>query len=77
MESSEHGVESHRLATACQGTLSDADGVTDLAGACCGNRLPDGCGGSVVDRVLQTDDDAGVSDLYPDGNFEDTIGAVH
>jgi hypothetical protein len=33
--------------------------------------------GSIADRVLQPDDIAGISDLYPDGNFEDTTGGVH
>lgn len=33
--------------------------------------------GSVVDRVLQPDDIAGVSDLYPDAGFEDATGGVH
>jgi hypothetical protein len=33
--------------------------------------------GSVVDRALQPDDIAGASDLYPDGNFEDSTGGVH
>ena len=32
--------------------------------------------GSVVDRVLQPDDIAGVSDLYPDDNFENSTGGV-
>ena len=30
--------------------------------------------GSIVDRVLQPDDIAGVSDLYPDDNFENSTG---
>lgn len=33
--------------------------------------------GSVADRVLQPDDIAGVSDLYPDGNVENSTGGVH
>jgi len=33
--------------------------------------------GAIGDRVLQPDDIAGVSDLYPEGNFEDTSGGVH
>jgi hypothetical protein len=33
--------------------------------------------GSVADRVLQPDDIAAVSDLYPEGNFEKTTGGVH
>jgi matrixin len=33
--------------------------------------------GSIADRVLQPDDIAGISDLYPEGNFEDTTGGVH
>jgi hypothetical protein len=33
--------------------------------------------GSIVDRALQPDDIAGVSDLYPDGNFENSTGGVH
>lgn len=33
--------------------------------------------GSVVDRTLQPDDIAGVSDLYPDADFEDSTGGVH
>jgi hypothetical protein len=33
--------------------------------------------GSIADRVLQPDDIAGISDLYPEGNFEDTSGGVH
>ena len=33
--------------------------------------------GSLGDRTLQPDDIAGVSDLYPDGNFEGTTGGVH
>jgi hypothetical protein len=33
--------------------------------------------GSVVDRVLQPDDIAGVSDLYPDGRFENSTGGIH
>jgi hypothetical protein len=32
--------------------------------------------GSVVDRDLQPDDIAGVSDLYPDGSFENSTGGV-
>ena len=32
--------------------------------------------GSIADRTLQPDDIAGVSDLYPDGDFRDTTGAV-
>jgi hypothetical protein len=32
--------------------------------------------GVVADRVLQPDDIAGVSDLYPDGNFQDDTGIV-
>jgi hypothetical protein len=32
--------------------------------------------GSTADRTLQPDDIAGVSDLYPDGDFRDTSGAV-
>jgi hypothetical protein len=32
--------------------------------------------GTTADRTLQPDDIAGVSDLYPDGDFEDTTGAV-
>lgn len=32
--------------------------------------------GSIADRQLQPDDIAGVSDLYPDGNFRATTGAV-
>lgn len=32
--------------------------------------------GVVADRTLQPDDIAGVSDLYPDGDFRDTTGAV-
>ena len=32
--------------------------------------------GSIVDRELQPDDVAGVSDLYPDGNFENATGGV-
>jgi hypothetical protein len=32
--------------------------------------------GTTVDRRLQPDDIAGVSDLYPDGDFEDTTGAI-
>ena len=33
--------------------------------------------GAIADRVLQPDDIAGISDLYPEGNFEDTTGGVH
>lgn len=33
--------------------------------------------GSIADRSLQPDDIAGLSDLYPEGNFEDTHGGVH
>jgi matrixin len=33
--------------------------------------------GAIADRVLQPDDIAGISDLYPQGNFEDTTGGVH
>jgi hypothetical protein len=33
--------------------------------------------GSIADRMLQPDDIAGVSDLYPDGNFTATTGGVH
>ena len=33
--------------------------------------------GAIGDRVLQPDDIAGISDLYPEGNFEDTSGGVH
>lgn len=33
--------------------------------------------GAIADRVLQPDDIAGMSDLYPEGNFEDTSGGVH
>ena len=32
--------------------------------------------GVTADRTLQPDDIAGVSDLYPDGDFEDTTGAI-
>jgi hypothetical protein len=32
--------------------------------------------GSTEDRALQPDDIAGVSDLYPDGDFRDSTGAV-
>jgi len=32
--------------------------------------------GEIADRVLQPDDIAGVSDLYPEGNFDDTTGGV-
>ena len=32
--------------------------------------------GITADRTLQPDDIAGVSDLYPDGDFEDTTGAI-
>jgi len=32
--------------------------------------------GAIADRVLQPDDIAGISDLYPEGNFEDTTGGV-
>jgi hypothetical protein len=32
--------------------------------------------GVVADRTLQPDDIAGVSDLYPDGNFSDSTGAI-
>jgi hypothetical protein len=32
--------------------------------------------GSIADRTLQPDDIAGVSDLYPDGGFEDSTGAL-
>ena len=32
--------------------------------------------GAIADRVLQPDDIAGISDLYPEGNFEDTSGGV-
>lgn len=32
--------------------------------------------GSIEDRELQPDDIAGVSDLYPDGNFRDRTGAI-
>ena len=33
--------------------------------------------GSIVDRVLQPDDVAGVSDLYPTDDFEASTGGVH
>jgi hypothetical protein len=33
--------------------------------------------GSIADRALQPDDVAGISDLYPEGNFEDTHGGIH
>jgi hypothetical protein len=33
--------------------------------------------GSIADRVLQPDDIAGVSDLYPAGDFERSTGGVH
>jgi hypothetical protein len=33
--------------------------------------------GSIVDRVLQPDDIAGVSDLYPTDDFERSAGGVH
>ena len=33
--------------------------------------------GAIADRMLQPDDIAGISDLYPEGNFEDTSGGVH
>jgi hypothetical protein len=33
--------------------------------------------GSTVDRVLQPDDIAGVSDLYPGGDFENSTGGIH
>ena len=32
--------------------------------------------GAIGDRVLQPDDIAGISDLYPEGNFNDTTGGV-
>ena len=32
--------------------------------------------GITADRTLQPDDIAGVSDLYPDGDFEETTGAI-
>jgi hypothetical protein len=32
--------------------------------------------GEIADRVLQPDDIAGISDLYPEGNFDDTTGGV-
>jgi matrixin len=32
--------------------------------------------GVISDRTLQPDDIAGVSDLYPDGDFKDTTGAI-
>lgn len=32
--------------------------------------------GVIADRTLQPDDIAGVSDLYPDGGFNDTTGAI-
>lgn len=32
--------------------------------------------GNIADRTLQPDDIAGVSDLYPDGGFEDSTGAL-
>jgi hypothetical protein len=32
--------------------------------------------GVTADRTLQPDDIAGVSDLYPDGDFDDTTGAI-
>ena len=32
--------------------------------------------GVISDRTLQPDDIAGVSDLYPDGGFKDTTGAI-
>lgn len=32
--------------------------------------------GVIADRTLQPDDIAGISDLYPDGDFRDTTGAV-
>jgi len=32
--------------------------------------------GITADRTLQPDDIAGVSDLYPDGDFDDTTGAI-
>ena len=32
--------------------------------------------GVIADRTLQPDDIAGVSDLYPDGDFDDTTGAI-
>ena len=32
--------------------------------------------GTTADRTLQPDDIAGVSDLYPNGDFEDTTGAI-
>jgi Matrixin len=32
--------------------------------------------GITADRTLQPDDVAGVSDLYPDGDFDDTAGAI-
>lgn len=32
--------------------------------------------GVVADRVLQPDDIAGVSDLYPDGDFRDVTGTI-
>lgn len=33
--------------------------------------------GAIVDRALLPDDVAGVSDLYPDGDFEDDTGGIH
>jgi hypothetical protein len=32
--------------------------------------------GAIGDRALQPDDIAGISDLYPEGNFDDTTGGV-
>ena len=51
------------------------------AGAACSRRAPS-CSrsrsgrGVTEDRTLQPDDIAGVSDLYPDGDFRDRTGAV-
>ena len=33
--------------------------------------------GSIADRIPQPDDIAGISDLYPEGNFADATGGVH
>jgi hypothetical protein len=33
--------------------------------------------GSIADRILQPDDIAGASDLYPDGGFTSSTGGIH
>ena len=58
------------------GETRSTRGRTPSARVGCGD-VPISLGrGNIVDRTLQPDDIAGVSDLYPDGDFEDVTGAL-